>query len=775
MSFRTQSSRNFEAGMKRQLDYYLHLIWRRLWFIIPVSILVLFAYVFAINKLGLTRPKMEAAAILQFDNPDDLSAVDERVGLQPDTKAILVKSRTFIESIVKKMGLQLHVSEHVRNELFDSVKVGMDAHVGEYEIRIRGDLFTIFFTDNYEHIKDRIVKKGKVSNLSKTLLPGINIWWTEQYQKKPFDVKFKVRRVRDAVDDIVNNLAVKTSGKDMTIMAISLSGKDYKLITDIINNIADDFVQENALTKRSRKDEVIKILQKQLETARSEMIASEAAFRRYRELNPTVGIQDAFSPPVQIMDLRETEAELRSSVIQAQGLIERYNTAKDTARTGIIGEMVSFLNTYGTGTSEGLRTQLMSLEQERLMLDQQYSPFHPLVSENKAKIKQLGSKATNALRDLMKQIERKLHENTARIEKINSELASLPRKELHYSKLQRQYEVNSEIFSAILARYNEAKIAKAVEIGDVYVVDHAVEPEEKTEPKVLIALAGFGFVLCFAFGFGPVAVADFFDRTAHTEKDLQRMTDLLVLESIPVKQSWKKHITNDDKGIDNKLVSADYSHNYVDETYRSLRTKILLNLHEEKHKRILVTSMSVGEGKSFTSANLAITMAQQKIPTVLIDGDLRRGIQHLYFGLGKKPGLSNILTGHVSIEASNIQPILQKTHIPYLALISSGEIIRNSAELLNSIRFRDFLNFLSKNFQMIIMDTPPAGVVTDAIGILDSFSRYIFVIRAAHTNISELNKKIRQIPGLRKKVLGLVFNGAPYKRTEYYQYTNYKY
>jgi Mrp family chromosome partitioning ATPase len=76
---------------------------------------------------------------------------------------------------------------------------------------------------------------------------------------------------------------------------------------------------------------------------------------------------------------------------------------------------------------------------------------------------------------------------------------------------------------------------------------------------------------------------------------------------------------------------------------------------------------------------------------------------------------------------------------------------------------------------MIIMDTPPAGVVTDAIGILDSFSRYIFVIRAAHTNISELNKKIRQIPGLRKKVLGLVFNGAPYKRTEYYQYTNYKY
>ncbi|MDO5576550.1 MAG: GNVR domain-containing protein, partial [Fibrobacter sp.] len=660
MSFKTQSSGTSETAMKRQLDYYIHLLWRKLWFVLPVSILVLFAYVFLINMLGLTKPKMEAKAILQFDNPDNLSAVNERVGLQPDTKAILIKSRTFIDNIVNKMGLQLHVLTHNRNELFDSVRIASDAQFGKYEIKIKNGLFAIVFTDPDERIKNKTIKTGKISDLSKNLLPGIDIWWTRQYINEPFNTKFRIVRPRDAVDNIVNNLTVKTIGKDLTIMEISLSGKDYKLITDIINNIADDFVEENALTKRSRKDEVIKILEKQLETARSEMVTAEAVFRRYREQNPTVGVQDAFSPPVQIMDLRETEAQLRSSVTEAQSLIDRYSTARDSVLPGIVGEMISFLNKYGTGTSEGLRNQLVSLEQERLMLNQQYSPFHPLVKENMKKINLLGSKTSNALRGLTKQIERKLNENTTRIEKINSELASLPRKELRYSKLQRQYEVNSEIFSSILAKYNEAKIAKAVEIGDIYVVDHAVEPEEKTDPKVLIALTGFGLFLCFTFGFGPVAVVDFFDRTAHTEKDLHRMTDLLVLEAIPVKQSTGKRTKNNKSSIDPKLVTADYSHNYVDETYRSLRTKILLNLHEAKQKLLLVTSMNVGEGKSFTSANLAITMAQQKIPTVLIDGDLRRGVQHRYFNLKKEPGLSNILLDHAPITASGIQPIIQK-------------------------------------------------------------------------------------------------------------------
>ena len=168
-------------------------------------------------------------------------------------------------------------------------------------------------------------------------------------------------------------------------------------------------------------------------------------------------------------------------------------------------------------------------------------------------------------------------------------------------------------------------------------------------------------------------------------------------------------------------------------------------------------------------------MAQQRIPTLLLDGDLRRGIQHLHFGLEKQPGLSNILSDSSPLSASYLQPSIQSSHINYLSIIGSGSTVPNSAELINSLRFRELLEILSDNFEMIIMDTPPVAVTTDAVGVQDVIHKYMFVVRAGHTNISELNRKIKEFPGLRKKVLGLIFNGAPYRRTEYYQYASYKY
>jgi capsular exopolysaccharide synthesis family protein len=168
-------------------------------------------------------------------------------------------------------------------------------------------------------------------------------------------------------------------------------------------------------------------------------------------------------------------------------------------------------------------------------------------------------------------------------------------------------------------------------------------------------------------------------------------------------------------------------------------------------------------------------MAQQNIPTLLMDGDLRRGVQHIHFNLLKKPGLSTILSSTSPIGSSLIKPIIQQTHIPYLSVIGSGATIPYSAELLNTSRLRELLAVLSDEYEVIIFDTPPVAVTTDAVGIQDAFHRYIFVVKAAHTDIAELNRKIQEFPGLHTKVMGIVFNGAPYKRTEYYQYTSYKY
>jgi tyrosine-protein kinase Etk/Wzc len=760
--------------MSRQLDHYIHLLQRKWWFVLPVTAAVIIIYALAVNKLGISRPKLDATAILQFDDPDELSSVQERVVLESDAKAVLVRSRSFLEGIVRKLSLQLEVSRYSRSEIFDSVWVGIDAPIGDYEFRPKGDSYSLLFTDRMS-AKTRIAS-GEISTLKETSLPGLTLLWSQDFLSGPRRIKFRVLRTRDAIDRIVDNLTVKTSGKDFTIMSVSLSGRDYEMITSTVNAIAQDFVEENSNTKRSRKGEVMELLEKQLETARREMVAAEANLRKFREANPTVGLPDAFSPPVTILDLKETEAELKSALLQARGLQDRYRITIDTMRIPVLNEMISFLNRYQTGTAEALGSELQGLIEESRRLRDQYSPLHPIVTQHREDVRNFGTKVTSALYDLMNQLSRRISENNTRIDKINSEIAKLPSKELHLSNLQRKYEVNSEIYANVLTRYNEAKIARAMEVGDVYVVDLAVVPEGSSDPKALFVLVGMGLFLGLLAGVGPVLVVDFFDQTARTEKDLRRMTDLLILEAVPIKGCWGKGKgTIEEKCVDSKLVAADYSQNYVDETYRSLRTKILLSLHEEKRKRIIITSLNMGEGKSFTAANLAITMAQQRIPTLLLDGDLRRGIQHLHFGLEKQPGLSNILSDSSPLSASYLQPSIQSTHINYLSIIGSGSTVPNSAELINSLRFRELLDILSDNFEIIIMDTPPVAVTTDAVGVQDIIHKYMFVVRAGHTNIAELNRKIKEFPGLHKKVLGLIFNGAPYRRTEYYQYASYKY
>jgi tyrosine-protein kinase Etk/Wzc len=168
-------------------------------------------------------------------------------------------------------------------------------------------------------------------------------------------------------------------------------------------------------------------------------------------------------------------------------------------------------------------------------------------------------------------------------------------------------------------------------------------------------------------------------------------------------------------------------------------------------------------------------MAQQNISAILVDGDMRRGVQSELFAVDKKPGLSDYLGEITPVTPAYISKFVRKTHIRGLSLLPSGSSIPNSTEMINSIRFRELLEYLSTLYEIIILDTPPLAVTTDAVGVHDFFTSYLIVVRAGHTDISHLNRKTKEFPGFRKKILGIVFNGAPYKRPEYYQYSSYKY
>jgi capsular exopolysaccharide synthesis family protein len=222
------------------------------------------------------------------------------------------------------------------------------------------------------------------------------------------------------------------------------------------------------------------------------------------------------------------------------------------------------------------------------------------------------------------------------------------------------------------------------------------------------------------------------------------------------------------------LITEDFKEDYIKELFRSLRTKIFMRLHGIVDKSLVVTSMEANVGKSTMSSNIAISIAHQNWKTVLIDGDLRRGMLHTYFDVDQRPGLSDFILSNEEVTEESLNSLIRKTHVRDLYLITSGKYTTDSSDLLTSLKFIKAKKLLSKLFDMVILDTPPIGAVADPVVVNDFFSRYIVVVKAGKTNITDLKKKLKEFPAVKKKILGLILNFATIDRIRSY-YKNSKY
>jgi capsular exopolysaccharide synthesis family protein len=769
VSFRinTQENPNIDTG--KQFHHYKKLLIRNAWFIIPVAIVVFIFWIIVIHRYGLQTPVLQATSVLQFDNPDNISAVSERVSLQSDTRAAMIKSRTFLEQVAQDVSIRLQTGRYIRSEIFDSIYVAADAPEGEFVFKVTDSSYILQHREFDTDKPLSVISSGSIKELNAITFNKIFLHWTDTFKQDPFSFSFSVIPMKAAINNIIDILKIETSGVDGDILSVTIKGKDKELITAVANSIADKFVDAYLSTKKTRRDTILNILQKQLMTAKNDMLSAETALKNYRQQYPTLGMDNAFSTPIEIVSLRESAHELKSTRQEGANLLKRYASVNDSSRAGVMSEMVSFLNRYQTATAEGLLSELNSLTAEASRLKERYSPHHPEVQKNKRNFELLGGKITNALSLLIDQFDRRSQEINQKIAQMSKEINNLPSRELQMYNLQRKYEVNTEIYSLVLTKYNEARLAKAVESGEVHVVDHASPPDADADPKVLVLLFSLGLFFGFSAGVGPVLFMDSIRKTVHTTDDLHRLTDLPVLESIPVKGKWCRNPADAwQKDIDYKI------RDFHEETCRSLRTKILLQLHNQTPKRLLLTSLGSDEGKSFTAIHLGIALSQLEKPTLLIDADLHKGKLNEYLNVSGAGGLSEYLTSDKALDAESFKQIVKTTQYPNLCCISNGKHDSNAHHLLNSDRFRCLIDFASNVFEVILIDTPPFAVVTDALSMQEIVSNYLIVARSGKTNITELNKKIEEFSGFREKILGVILNGAPYKRMEYYYYTSYR-
>lgn len=355
-----------------------------------------------------------------------------------------------------------------------------------------------------------------------------------------------------------------------------------------------------------------------------------------------------------------------------------------------------------------------------------------------------------------------------------AKIESLPSKNISYIRLEREHQTNEKIYLLMKERYEEARIQEASQIGKVYVIDSAIPNVLPIKPKTRMNIL-LGFVLGLAVGIGIILMREFMDNSIRSKEDLEKigLTVLGTIPSMSIDKSKKvldKKFSNQDD-FRNRLISHFKPRSPISESYRSLRTNLELSLPDKKITAIVVTSAGAGEGKSTTTANLAIAYAQFGMKVLIVDGDMRKPTINKMFSVPKKPGLANMIT-----QRQKMDECIYKTEIDNLYVMPAGSLPPNPSELLGSESMKNLYHQLLKQFDKVFFDAPPLMAVTDA-AILGSMTDGILLVTRAGEAQKEVLRHLKQeLTNTQIPIIATVLNDVNPKNTSsgyYYYYQRY--
>ncbi|MBL4860172.1 polysaccharide biosynthesis tyrosine autokinase [Acinetobacter johnsonii] len=407
-----------------------------------------------------------------------------------------------------------------------------------------------------------------------------------------------------------------------------------------------------------------------------------------------------------------------------------------------------------TKESELYLTQSVTLETQKAELEQ--------------KVAEAGAKYT-AEHPVMQQMNAQLGAINKKISELNGTLKGLPDLQRRYLQLYREVEVKQQLYTALLNSYQQLRIAKAGEIGNVRIVDTAVEPIEPIAPKKLQIL----ILSLFLGGFLGTLLALLRNMMRSGIKDstqIENELDLPVYATVPRSPVQESRIKILKKKKNIPILAVKNSDDIAIESLRSMRTAIHFALSSARNNLITISGPAPEVGKSFISTNLATILAQSDKRVLIIDADLRRGYLHKYFNYDVQPGLTEFLNSEQTLDA-----VIRTTEVPGLSIISRGKSPANPSELLSSAQFKTLLEQLSDKFDHVIIDTPPVLAVTDGIIISQYTGVNLVIARYAKTQMKELELTLNRFEQAGVKVNGFILNDIQRSSAGYGYGYNYAY
>jgi tyrosine-protein kinase Etk/Wzc len=795
MQQQTQQSLR-ELDLAYYIQKYIALFWRWRLYIVMSGPLVAVGFFVYIIKFGSIKPDLEATATIVIDNAGKNNSGGIYSGNAEISGIELIRTRNFMASVANVLSLRFYISGYQRNQIFDSVFVDTTALSGQYlfEVGKETNDYKLYYTNRALNIENKVIESGGLYKLNEFTYNGVYLKFSDFFLKNPFTFSYGVANIRGAVDRLLRTVTIENRSlvRDGPVyVSIKCKGQDYAVITQTANFIVKKFIDISQGARKLKTQENIITLEKQLQAASEQLKVAQDSVENFRRRYPNVGLGSEMMSNVNIIaSLESGSVATNAWAEEAQKIRSRLAMSNENDLSFYIKEALIFLSGRGIAGGAVLQQEFSQLLARQQELSNGYDKTHPYVIEARNRISEVRTKADALLSEYASNASAESLRQSNQVQSLTSQLRGLPLLQARLAELERQAQVTSKIHSDILTRYQQAQINESANVEGISVLDYAIEPYPPSDFINMLMKLGIGVALMLAVSFGFPILADLMDKTVRSEIELKKLMDFIVLESIPeivkkdasknkkAKQKKQKVISASPKvrKIEEKLITADYTPELTNELFRSLRAKIMLHMHDIPKKTIIVSSYGMCEGKSLIGSNLAITMAQQQLRTLIIDGDIRRGVIHNSFVLNKKPGLSNFLFSESPVSEESARELIQSTHVPNLSIISSGANVPNPSELLSLPRFKELMECLKNIYDVIILDTPPLCVAADAAiaGVL--FSACVLIVRAGSTNVIDFRKKLLEFPNLRKKVIGLVLNGAMLDRKmKEYRYSMYHY
>ncbi|MGC8743914.1 MAG: GumC family protein [Verrucomicrobiia bacterium] len=575
-------------------------------------------------------------------------------------------------------------------------------------------------------------------------------------------------------EDILNKFAdnVKTTLRRQTrLIDISVQDEDPKLAAQLANSLVDQYVELDAQLRSSTTKGAYEFLKDESERLKNKLEESEKKLQEYRQQVGSVSFQQ--SQDIVIPQLRDLSTRLTQAKADTIKMRAIYEEAKRLGSN--ITALLAEPNVSSDPQVQDAIANLVKLQNEFTLAQLRYKSKHPKYIQSSNSLEEFKRVYTNAVLTAAARYQKSCllaYESAKTVEdglelllkESESNALQLADQAIQFNLLSREVEADRALFDSVLNRLKETSITTEITPEKIRLIQPAVPPELPASPKVKMVLllsVLLGGMLGMFIGFG----IDALDVSVKTVEQAETNFGLPVLAAVPkIKEANK---------VSGHIVATEGAPSTGAETFRTLRTSVLMSGKENENKIFLVTSALPEEGKTFTSINFAASLAQQGFRTLLIDADLRRpSVTEYIIGSNEElPGLTDYLLGKKSLS----EVAIKHSSVQNFEWMPDGSHVPNPTELLAQEDLIRLFEEASLKYDKIVIDSAPVHVASDTLLLANKVHSTILVVKGGKTPVKAIARSIQALKNAGARINGIVLNMLPVRRGKGYYYYDYYY